>query len=82
MENNEQEYVIMDKSGMVVEKSNNFNTGISGYLTDIIQKSRSVLKSEDTINSVEIFYDNSLLLIKDNCSANLSMTYLVKDKNK
>ena len=51
----ENEYAIFDKNGMTIEKSENFDNKISGHLTDIVQKSREVLNSKDTINSIEIF---------------------------
>ena len=80
MEKSDQEYVIMDKNGMIIEKTNNFNTNITGYVTDIIQKTRGLLDTKDTLNSIEIFFENKMFLIKDNCSTNLNITTLVENK--
>jgi hypothetical protein len=80
MDNKDQEYVIMDNNGMIIEKSENFNKNITGYVTDVIQKSRSILNTNDTLNSVEIFFENQVFLIKDNCSTNLNITSLVENK--
>lgn len=76
----EKEFVIMDNNGMIVEKSNNFNQNATGYVTDIIQKSRKVLNSKDTVNSIEIFFENQTFLIKDNCSTNLNITTVLENK--
>jgi hypothetical protein len=76
----EKEFVIMDNNGMIVEKSNNFNQNTTGYVTDIIQKSRKVLNSKDTVNSIEIFFENQTFLIKDNCSTNLNITTVLENK--
>ncbi len=80
MEKKLQEYLIMDNKGMVIEKTDNINQGISGFLSDIINKTRSVLKSSDSVNSIEIFYENQTLMTKDNCSNNLNITTLVSNK--
>jgi hypothetical protein len=70
----------MDNNGMIVEKSNNFNQNVTGYVTDIIHKSRKVLNSKDTLNSIEIFFENQTFLIKDNCSTNLNITTVLENK--
>ena len=80
MEKGDQEYVIMDNNGMIVERSNNFNQNVTGYVTDIIQKARNVLNKKDTLNSVEIFFENQTFLIKDNCSTNLNITTVLENK--
>jgi hypothetical protein len=80
MEKGDHEYVIMDNNGMIVEKSNNFNQNVTGYVTDIIQKARNVLNTKDTLNSVEIFFENQTFLIKDNCSTNLNITTVLENK--
>jgi len=78
----EEQYAIMDVSGMVIEKSKNFDSGISGYVTDIIQKSRSVLNSKESINSIEIFFENNILMIKDDSSTNLNICSIVSEEKK
>ena len=80
MEKGDQDYVIMDNNGMIVERSNNFNQNVTGYVTDIIQKARNVLNKKDTLNSVEIFFENQTFLIKDNCSTNLNITTVLENK--
>jgi hypothetical protein len=76
----EHPYAVIDKNGMLIESSEDCNKEVSGYLFDCIQKSRTVLNSEDSINSVEIFFDNYVILMKDNCSTNLSMAMIVDNK--
>jgi hypothetical protein len=81
MENSEQEYIIMDDFGMVIEKSMNFNRALPGYLTDIIKKSRGILNADEKdgkINSIEVFFDNSIILIKDDIPNNLNISTLIK----
>jgi hypothetical protein len=81
MKNND--YCIMDNNGMILEKSEKFNTQISGYLLDIKQKATSILGSNaDAVNSVEIFFENSVVLIKDNSGTNINMTMIVDNKEK
>ena len=85
MENKEPDFVILDKNGMVVEKSANFNKNnipneVTGYMTDIIQKSRELLDNKSTINSIEIFFENQVFVIKDNCSANLNIISILDNK--
>jgi len=75
----ENEYAIFDKNGMTIEKSENFDNKISGHLTDIVQKSREVLNSKDTINSIEIFFEKKVIMLKDNCSTNLHMAQIVEN---
>jgi hypothetical protein len=77
----ENEYAVFDKNGLAIEKSQNFAKGLSGYVTDIVDKSRSLLKSEDSTNTVEIFFEKKVLIIKDNPSTNLHMAMIV-DNNK
>jgi hypothetical protein len=77
----EHDFAIHDNNGIPIEMSKHFNTGISGYAFDIIQKSRSILDSKDKINSIEIFYENAVVLIKDNVSTKLNMTMII-DKTK
>jgi hypothetical protein len=75
----ENEYAIFDQNGMTIEKSENFNNKISGHLTDIVQKSREILNSQDTLNSIEIFFEKQVILLKDNCSTNLHMALIVEN---
>jgi hypothetical protein len=77
-----QDYLIMDNQGMVVEKTDNLlvNQNCTGYISDIINKTRSVLKGSDSVNSIEIFYENQTIMIKDNCSNNLNITTLLANK--
>jgi hypothetical protein len=73
------EYLIMNENGMIVEKSTNFNQGTAGYITDIIHKTRSLLNAKDSINSIEIFFENQVFLVKDNCSTNLNITTVLEN---
>jgi hypothetical protein len=79
MDKNNQ-YAIMDNSGMVIEKSLGFNKDLCGYATNVINKSRDILKTKDTMNSIEIFFENSIFLLKDDCSTNLTIAMI--DENK
>ena len=80
MEKKLQDYLIMDNQGMVIEKTERMNQNISGYLSDIINRTRSVLKNSDSVNSIEIFYENQTFITKDNCSNNLNITTIVQNK--
>lgn len=82
MENTDNyEYAIHDKNGMPIEISKNFDSKISGYAFDIIHKSKAILEPTNSINSIEIFYENAVVLMKDNCLTNLNITMII-DKNK
>lgn len=74
------QYVIMDKSGMIIENSEEFNNNLCGYVTDIIQKNRNIMGTNTTTNSVEIFFENQLFLIKDNVNNNLNMSMIIDHK--
>ena len=80
MEKGLQEYVIMDNKGMIVEKTDNISLHTTGYISDLINKTRSVLKGSDSVNSIEIFYENQTFMIKDNCSNNLNITTVLQNK--
>lgn len=79
MEAKENEHAIYDRNGMIMQKTENFNIKIGGYLTDIVQKSREILNSQDTLNSIELFYENEVILVKDNCSTNLHVVMIVEN---
>ncbi len=74
------EYLVMDDKGMIIEKTDNLNPNISAYITDIINKTRSVLKDRDSVNSIEIFFENQTVMVKDNSSNNLNITTVVQNK--
>ncbi len=77
-----QDYLIMDNQGMIVENSENsyINPNSTGYISDIINKTRTVLKGSDSVNSIEIFFENQTIMIKDNCSNNLNITTVLPNK--
>ncbi len=72
---------VMDSNGMIIEKSDSFQTNISGYILDISQKARDVLESKDGVNSIELFFDNKVILIKDNCVTGINMSMIVENKD-
>ena len=82
MDAKDNEQAIFDKNVMTIEQTENFNPKISGYLTDIVQKSREILNSQDTLNSIELFYENQVIILKDNCSTNLHMAMIVENSSK
>ena len=72
-------YCIMNANGFVIEKNEGFNTNINGHISDLLQKSKKILKS-DNINSIEILFENKSILIKDDTVKNYNITMLVNDK--
>jgi hypothetical protein len=74
------EYAVMDNNGFMIEKSNNFNTHISGYAFDIVQKARKILKNDNSYNNIEIIFENQTILLKDDCSSNLNMCMIVSEE--
>ena len=80
MESNSKEnFLVMDDNGFIIEKSKNFNTSISGYAFDILQKSRKILNSDSTINNVEIIYEKKTILLKDDTSSKLNVCMLMNE---
>jgi hypothetical protein len=71
---------LMDNNGMTLEKSTSFDLQLSGRLLDIAQKSRTILGSDSVVNSIDIFFENSIVLIKDNQTAGVNMTMIVDNK--
>ncbi len=71
---------VLDNNGMIIESSDDIPKSIAGYLVDITKKARNILSVKDKINSIEIFLDNSTILIKDNCSTNINMTMIIDNK--
>ena len=49
----------MNANGFVIEKNEGFNTNINGHISDLLQKSKKILKS-DNINSIEILFENNI----------------------
>ena len=70
-------FVCMNNNGMIIEQSKSFNKKNCGYLTDIVQKARQILPKNDFINSIEIFFEKSLVIIQDNNSVELNMALIV-----
>ncbi len=70
----------MNSNGMIIEKSDDFQNNISGYILDISQKARDILEDKNGMNSIELFFDNKVVLIKDNCWTGLNMTMIVDNK--
>jgi hypothetical protein len=81
MDNKNSEYCIMDNNGMVLEKSDVFDTKISGHVLDLTHRASSLLDSTNNVNSIEIVFDNSVILIKDKVAENINMTMIVDNKN-
>lgn len=75
-------YCISDKNGFVIEKSESFNTSDNGYATDIAHNVRRIVNSNSTVNTIDIFFENSTVVIKDNSSTNLHMTMIIENKHK
>jgi hypothetical protein len=74
-------YCIMNTHGFVIEKSDSFNTSINGQINDIVQKSRKILNT-DSIKSIEIFFDQKTVMIKDNSATDLNITTIVNSEKK
>ncbi len=74
------DYAVMDNNGFMIEKSKNFNTSISGYAFDIVQKARKILNNDTTYNNVEIIFENQTILLKDDCSSKLNMCMIVSEE--
>lgn len=72
-------YAVIDNNGMIIEHGNGMNTSLCGHVSDILEKSRDILNSKDSVNSVEIFFDHSTMVVKDNCSTNLSMVTVISN---
>ena len=80
MESNSKEnFLVMDDNGFIIEKSKNFNTSISGYAFDILQKSRKILNSDSTIHNIEIIYEKKTILLKDDTSSKLNICMLMNE---
>lgn len=71
----------MDSNGMIIEKTNNFETCVCGYITDICHKVRDLLADKDSLNSVEIFFENKVLLIKDDVANGVNISMIVDCKD-
>lgn len=64
METKPDNCLVIDESGMIIEKAPSFPANIAGDLKDIVAKSKNIFDNEDTL-TVEILYDNMTLLLKD-----------------
>lgn len=76
-----QPYCIMNSNGYVIERSDNFINSINGQLSDIVQKSKKILPN-DNINTVEIFFENKTILIKDSLANDLNISMIVNNEKK
>jgi hypothetical protein len=72
------EYCLMDNNAMPLEKSNSFDLNITGNILDITQRAKNILTPSTGPNSIEIFYESQVVLIKDN--HNLNMTLIADNK--
>ena len=79
--NSKENFMVMDDNGFVIEKSKNFNTSISGYALDILQKARKILNDDSTINNIEIIYEKKTMIIKDDISSKLNVCMLINEDN-
>jgi len=65
--------VIFDNHGFAYEKTGNIDNQTLGYMTDIVDKSRKLLNTTDTTNTIEIFFEKTILVIRDNSANSVSM---------
>jgi hypothetical protein len=72
-------YLIMNSKGFVVEQSDTFNKNIYGQISDIVAKSKNILQ-KDTVNTIEIVFENKTILIKDNIASDLNITMVVNNE--
>jgi len=79
-ENIGNDYAVMDNNGFMIEKSKKFNTSISGYAFDIVQKARKILNNDSTFNTIDIIFENQTILMKDDCSSKLNMCIIVSEE--
>lgn len=79
-ENIGNDYAVMDNNGFIIEKSKKFNTSISGYAFDIVQKARKILNNDSTFNNIDIIFEKQTILMKDDCSSKLNMCIIVSEE--
>lgn len=72
-------YCISDKNGFVIEQTKDFKIS-SGYITDIVNNAKKIMNPNSNVNSIDIFFEDYTILIKDNSSTNLNMTMIVENK--
>lgn len=63
-------YCILDRIGNNIEKSNVKNESI-GSIQNIVNFSKNILNSNDTINNIEIYFEKAICQIEDNPRKNL-----------
>ena len=74
------DYIVFDKNSFIIEKSNTSElTDKVGEICDITSKAKSILEDDkDSLDIVEIMFDNSKIIIKPDDTNSLSMAALIK----
>lgn len=75
-------YIVFDNNGLTLEKKGVLDLQHVGFISNIVRKSRKLLNGSDTMNNIEIFYDDSMLMITDNPSSNLAIAVLAESGSK
>ncbi len=68
------DYAIFNTNGFIIDKS---DKGIIqqniGQLNSIKDRVRKMLDSNDTINSIEIYFEKGAIIMRDNSANNITM---------
>lgn len=75
-------YIVFDNNGLTLDKKGILDLQHVGFISNIVMKSRKLLQSSDSMNNIEIFYDDSILMITDNPSSNLAVAVLAESGSK
>ena len=69
-DNKLEKYCILDRIGNNLDKSNIKDNSI-GTIQNIVNFSKKILNSSDTINNIEIYFEKAICQIEDNPRKNL-----------
>ena len=72
------DYLVLDEKGLVVEQSAVFGDNVIGDINDIINKGKKIFDDKEI--TFDIQYENSNLIIMNNSNNKLSVCSLVKKK--
>ena len=71
-------YLVLDEKGLVVEKNDIFGDNVVGDINDIINKGKKIFDDKEI--TFDIQYENSNLIIMNNSNNKLSVCSLVNKK--
>ena len=69
-------FLIIDKNGLIIEKNKNFPTSFVGHISDIVTKTGHIFDNKEKEFTINIEFENNNLVIVNNKEENGAFCFL------